>query len=128
MSRREVIQTSAAPAAIGPYSQAVATDTLVFTAGQIALDPGSGRLLGEGDAAAETEQVLRNLEAVLKAAGSSLGQVLRCDVFLADMKDFQAVNAVYGCWFQKAPPARVTTQAAGLPRDARVEIAAIALR
>jgi 2-iminobutanoate/2-iminopropanoate deaminase len=98
----------------------------VFTAGQIALDPVTGALVGGGAVAAETEQVLRNLAAVLAAAGSGLDHVVRCDVFLADLEDFAAMNAAYGRAFPAAPPARVTVQAARLPRDARVEIAAIA--
>jgi 2-iminobutanoate/2-iminopropanoate deaminase len=126
---RRIVSTEAAPKAIGPYSQAVVTQGLmglVFTAGQIALDPASGALVGGGDAGREAERVLKNIEAVLAAAGSSLELVVRCDVFLADLADFGAVNEVYGRFFPSNPPARVTTQAARLPKDARVEIAAIA--
>jgi 2-iminobutanoate/2-iminopropanoate deaminase len=126
---RRTVSTSAAPRAIGPYSQAVVAGDLVFTAGQIALDPATGALVGGGDAARETERVLKNLEAVLHEAGSSLEQVLRCDVFLADLSDFGAMNEAYGRFFPaSSPPARVTVQAARLPKDARVEIAAIAVR
>jgi 2-iminobutanoate/2-iminopropanoate deaminase len=123
---RRVVATSEAPAAIGPYSQGVVAGGFVFTAGQIALDPATGGLVGGGGVAAETEQVLRNLAAVLTAAGSGLEHVVRCDVYLADLEDFAAMNAAYARAFPGAPPARVTVQAARLPRDARVEIAAIA--
>ena len=127
MSARTVVATPNAPAAIGPYSQGIVAAGLVFTAGQVALDPRTGTLVGGGDVARETEQVLANLEAVLVAAGSDLARVVRCDVFLADLADFAAMNAVYARRFPGAPPARVTVQAARLPKDARVEIAAIAL-
>jgi 2-iminobutanoate/2-iminopropanoate deaminase len=128
MSERHSVSTTAAPAAIGPYSQAIVAGGFVFTAGQIALDPGSGRLVGEGDAAKEAEQVLANLEAVLAAAGTTLARAVRCDVYLADLGDFVRVNEVYGRRFPVEPPARVTTQASALPRGARVEIAVIAAR
>jgi 2-iminobutanoate/2-iminopropanoate deaminase len=121
-----VVHTEGAPRAIGPYSQAIRAAGFVFTAGQIALDPATGAMAGEGDVARETEQVLRNLCAVLEAAGTSLGRAVRCDVYLADLADFAAMNEVYARWFPAAPPARTTVQAACLPRDARVEIAAIA--
>ncbi len=125
---RRVVATEGAPAAIGPYSQAIVYGGIVYTAGQIALDPDdlSGPLVGAGDVAAETEQVLQNLTKVLHAAGTGMGSVLRCDVFLADMGDFDAMNAVYARHMPEDPPARTTVQAAGLPRGARVEIAAIA--
>jgi len=132
MNERSIVSTPGAPKAIGPYSQAVALPGgtafggLVFTAGQIALDPATGALVGGGDAARETERVLKNIEAILTAAGSGLERIVRCDVFLADLADFGAVNDVYGRFFPSDPPARVTTQAARLPKDARVEIAAIA--
>ena len=126
--KREIVATEKAPAAIGPYSQATALGGLVFTAGQVALDPSSGEIVGGGDVARETEQVLRNLRAVLEAAGSSMTQVLRCDVFLEDMSDFGAMNAVYERHFDADPPARITVEAAALPRGVRVEIAAIAAR
>lgn len=127
MNARTVVETPHAPAAIGPYSQGIAAAGFVFTAGQIALDPRSGVLVGGGDAARETEQVLANLQAVLRAAGSDLSRAVRCDVFLADLADFAAVNAVYARHFAAPPPARVTVEAARLPKDARVEIAVIAL-
>lgn len=126
MNDRRIVSTPGAPKAIGPYSQAVAAGGLVFTAGQIALDPATGALVGDGHVGLETERVLRNLEAVLAAAGSGLDLVLRCDVFLADLADFGAMNEVYGRFFGNQPPARVTVQAARLPKDARVEIAAVA--
>jgi 2-iminobutanoate/2-iminopropanoate deaminase len=126
MSDRRPVSTSAAPAAIGPYSQGVVAGGFVFTAGQVALDPRTGALVGGGDVAAETERVIRNLAAVLSAAGSSLDRVVRCDVYLADLSDFGAFNAAYARAFPSDPPARVTVQAARLPKEARVEIAAIA--
>ena len=126
MTDRILVSTNRAPRAIGPYSQAVVSAGLVFTAGQIALDPATGALVGGGDTARETERVLKNLEAVLTEAGSGLDRVVRCDVFLADLKDFGAMNEAYGRFFPQDPPARVTVEAARLPKDARVEIAAIA--
>lgn len=126
MTDRRIVSTPAAPKAIGPYSQGVIAGGLVFTAGQIALDPATGALVGGGDVALETERALKNLEAVLQAAGSGLDLALRCDVFLANLADFGSMNEVYGRFFASSPPARVTVQAARLPKDARVEIAAIA--
>jgi 2-iminobutanoate/2-iminopropanoate deaminase len=124
---RERIQTSDAPAAIGPYSQAIVSGTLVFASGQIALDPASGQLV-EGDVRAQTRQSLHNLAAVLEAAGSSLGQVVKTTVFLVAMADFTAMNEVYGEFFASDPPARSTVAVAELPKNARVEIEAVALR
>lgn len=126
MAALERIHTEGAPAAIGPYSQAIAHGELVFTAGQIPLDPASMQLV-EGDVAAQTERVLQNLSAVLESAGASLQSVVKTTVFLADMDDFGAVNEVYGRWFGDHAPARSTVQVARLPRDARVEIEAIAV-
>ena len=123
---RSVVSTGDAPQAIGPYSQAIALEGLVFCSGQIPLTP-QGTLV-DGDIAAQTRQVLTNLKHVLEAAGSSLEQVLKTTVFLADMADFQAMNAVYGEFFSAELPARSTVQVARLPRDARVEIEAIAQR
>jgi 2-iminobutanoate/2-iminopropanoate deaminase len=123
---KQIVRTSNAPAAIGPYSQAVKAGGLVFASGQIPIDPQTGEFV-PGGIAEQTEQVLRNLKAVLKAAGSSLDQVVKTTVFLADMNDFAAMNEVYGRYFSEdAPPARATVQAARLPRDARVEIEVIA--
>ena len=126
MAALEKVQTGGAPAAIGPYSQAIAHGGLVFTAGQIPLDPASMQLV-EGDVAAQTERVMQNLSAVLEAAGASLASVIKTVVFLSDMDDFAAMNEVYGRWFGEHAPARSTVQVARLPRDARVEIECIAV-
>ena len=123
---REIIKTESAPAAIGPYSQAVRVGNLVFASGQIPIDPKTGEFVA-GGVAEQTEQVMRNLAAVLEAAGSGLDHIIKTTVFLADMNDFAAMNEVYGRYFKENPPARATVQAARLPRDARVEIEAIAL-
>lgn len=123
---RQIVHTDQAPAAIGPYSQAVRAGQFVFTAGQIGLDPTTGQLVAD-DVAAQTRQVMANLAAVLAAAGSNLGQVVKTTIFLTDMADFAAVNAVYGEFFPAEPPARSTVAVAALPRGARVEIEAIAL-
>lgn len=123
---KEVIATDQAPAAVGPYSQAVKIGNLVFTAGQVGLDPATGKLV-EGDITAQVNQVLRNLQAVLAAAGSSLDQVVKTTVFLQNMADFAALNAEYARFFSTTPPARSTFQVAGLPLGALVEIEAIAL-
>lgn len=123
---RQVIQTADAPAALGPYSQAIVFGDLVFCSGQIPLRPDG--VQEQGEISEQTRQVLTNLKAVLEAAGSSLEQVLKTTVFLADMNDFAAMNAVYGEFFSTEPPARSTIQVARLPRDARVEIEAIAAR
>jgi 2-iminobutanoate/2-iminopropanoate deaminase len=124
---REIITTEAAPQAIGPYSQAVSLGDFIFTSGQIPIDPKTGVFV-EGGIAEQTEQVLRNLAEVLRAAGTSLEGVVKTTVFLADMNDFAAMNEVYGRYFSNEPPARSTVEAARLPRDARVEIDAIAVR
>jgi 2-iminobutanoate/2-iminopropanoate deaminase len=123
---REVIATKEAPQAIGPYSQAIKANGLVFISGQIAMDPASGQLVA-GDVAAQTERVLKNLEAILKAAGSGLERVVRTTVFLKNMGDFGAMNEVYGRYWKSAPPARSTVEVARLPRDVAVEIDVIAL-
>jgi 2-iminobutanoate/2-iminopropanoate deaminase len=123
---REIIRTTDAPQAIGPYSQAVRAAGFVFASGQIPTDPATGQFVS-GGVAEQTEQVLRNLSAVLEAAGTSLGRVVKTTVFLADMNDFAAMNEVYGRYFKEDAPARATVEAARLPRDARVEIEAIAL-
>jgi len=121
------ITTTDAPAAIGPYSQAVVAGGFLFTSGQIALDPASGEMVGGGDVVAEAEQAAANLRAVLAAAGCKPTDVVKCTVFLADMADFARVNEVYARLFQgDAPPARSCVAAAGLPKGARVEIEAIA--
>ena len=126
MAEREIVHTDQAPAAVGPYSQAVKADDVLYCSGQIPLDPATGERVGGGDVAKETVQVLDNLKAVLEAGGSSLAQVLRCEVFLADLADFAVVNEIYGRYFAQRPPARITVQVARLPLDVRVEIAAIA--
>jgi 2-iminobutanoate/2-iminopropanoate deaminase len=128
---RSIVRTSAAPAAIGPYSQAVVVPIgegrrMMFCSGQIPLDPATGVMV-EGDVEVQTRQVLDNLSAVLAAAGGSFADVVKTTIFLADMGDFQVVNAVYAERFASDPPARATVQAAKLPRDARVEIDAIAV-
>ena len=125
MKRR--IQTLQAPQAIGPYSQAIEANGLVFASGQIAIDPATGQFV-EGGIAEQTEQVLKNLRALLEAAGSGLDLVVKTTVFLASMDEFASMNEIYGRFFTDEPPARATLQAARLPRDARVEIEAIALK
>lgn len=120
------IQTSSAPAAIGPYSQAIVCGELVYTSGQIALDPASGELVGD-DIGAQTHRVLQNLQAVLSSAGASLSSVIKTTVFLTHMSDFQAMNAIYAGYFEGLAPARSTVAVAELPRKARVEIECIAL-
>jgi 2-iminobutanoate/2-iminopropanoate deaminase len=122
-----VVATDAAPKAIGPYSQGITTDGLVFTAGQVALDPKSGELVGT-TTAQQTEQVFKNLAAVLTAAGTNLGNVVKTTVYLADMADFAQMNEVYAKHFGTHKPARSTVQAAGLPKAALVEIDVIALK
>ena len=123
---REPVQTDKAPAAIGPYSQAIRAGGFVFASGQIPIDPATGEFV-QGGIAEQTEQVLKNLAALLEAAGSGLDKVVKTTVFLADMKEFAQMNEVYAKYFTAAPPARATVAVAGLPRDARVEIEAIAL-
>lgn len=123
---KEIISTENAPGAIGPYSQAVKTNGMVFCSGQIPIDVATGEFVSE-DVAEQTDQVLKNLSAVLEAAGTSLNNVVKTTVFLADMSDFAAMNEVYAKYFSENKPARATVQAAGLPRGARVEIECIAV-
>lgn len=125
MPSKIIVQTDNAPAAIGPYSQAVKVGEMLFTSGQIPLLP-NGELL-EGDIQAQTRQVLTNLQAVLEAAGSSLEQVVKCTCFLSDMNNFAAMNGVYGEFFAANPPARSAVEVARLPKDVLIEIEAIAL-
>jgi 2-iminobutanoate/2-iminopropanoate deaminase len=125
MAAHRTIQTGNAPAAIGPYSQGTVSAGLVFTAGQIALDPATGQLV-EGDVAAQTERVLLNLVGVLGAAGASWGDVLKTTVYLRHMADFPVVNEIFGRALGAARPARTTVEVSGLPRGALVEIEAIA--
>ncbi len=122
---REVIATEHAPKAIGPYSQAILANGFIFLSGQTPLDPATQQMV-TGGIAEQTERVMKNLEAILKAAGSSLDKVVRCGVFLKDMNDFAVMNEVYGRFFRSNPPARTTVQAARLPKDSLVEIDAIA--
>jgi 2-iminobutanoate/2-iminopropanoate deaminase len=126
MPKPERIQTGGAPAAIGPYSQATRLGDLVFTAGQIPLDPSTMEVVGGDDVGAQTERVLESLQAILIEAGGSLDTVLKTTVFLKDMNDFAAMNEVYGRYFSRHKPARSTVEVARLPRDVRVEIEAVA--
>jgi 2-iminobutanoate/2-iminopropanoate deaminase len=123
---KKTVQTDKAPKAIGPYSQAIAAGGFLFCSGQIPLDPATGELV-QGTIEDQTRQVLRNLGAVLEAAGSSYDDVVKATVFLQDMNDFSRMNAVYGEFFKAPHPARAAVQAARLPRDVRIEIEAIAL-
>jgi 2-iminobutanoate/2-iminopropanoate deaminase len=123
---REAIATNDGPKAIGPYSQAIRANGLLFLSGQIALDPATQQLIS-GDVAAQTDRVLQNLAGILKAAGSSLQQVVKTTVFLKNMSEFTAMNEVYGRYFTEAPPARSTVEVARLPKDVLVEIDVIAL-
>lgn len=122
---KQVISTPNAPAAIGPYSQAVRAGNLVFVSGQIPLDPATGQLVG-GDIGVQTEQVLENLAAILEAAGSSLAQVVKATVYLRDLGEFGRMNEVYAKFFGENPPARATVQVARLPREAALEIDVVA--
>jgi 2-iminobutanoate/2-iminopropanoate deaminase len=125
MSKLERVHTASAPQAIGPYSQAIGSGGFVFTAGQIPLDPATGELVA-GDIAVQTERVLRNLGAILDAAGSAPDRVVKTTIYLKDLSDFAAVNEVYGRFFGEHRPARSTVEVARLPKDCRVEIDAIA--
>jgi 2-iminobutanoate/2-iminopropanoate deaminase len=122
---REPLSTPNAPAAIGPYSQAIRAGDFLFVSGQIPLDPATGTLI-QGDIAEQTHRVLRNLAAILEAAGASFHHVVKTTVYLADMSEFAAMNEIYGTYFPAPAPARATVQAARLPRDVRVEIDVIA--
>lgn len=124
---KRILSTSHAPAAIGPYSQAVEAGGMVFLSGQIPLDPTTGAMV-EGDVAAQAERVMQNLEAVLAAAGLTFAHVVRCTIYLTNLGDFATVNEVYGKRFPAEPPARATVQVAALPKGAQVEIDAIAVR
>jgi 2-iminobutanoate/2-iminopropanoate deaminase len=126
MPTRTVVQAESAPKAIGPYSQAIVANGFVFCSGQIPLDPASGNIV-EGGVEAQTHQVLKNLSAVLQAAGSDLKHVVKTTVYLQSMNDFAAMNGVFGTYFTENPPGRATVEVAKLPRGALVEIEAIAL-
>jgi 2-iminobutanoate/2-iminopropanoate deaminase len=123
---KTIVSTDKAPAAIGPYSQATRAGNLVFCSGQIAIDRKTGELMGQFDVAEQTRQVLDNLQAVLEAAGAKLSDVVRTTIYLADLRDFATVNAIYAERFGEDPPARATVEVARLPKDAKVEIDAIA--
>ena len=123
---RERVQTDGAPKAIGPYSQAIKANGLVFCSGQVALDPATGQVI-EGGIREQTDRVLKNLKAVLEAAGSSLDQALKTTVFLANLGDFEEMNKIYGDFFNEPPPARSTVQASRLPKDVLIEVDVIAL-
>lgn len=123
---RDVIATKDGPQAIGPYSQAIRANGLVFVSGQVAIDPVNQQVIG-GDAATQTDRVLKNLSAILNAAGSNLEKVVRSTVFLKNMGDFTAMNEVYGRYFKSEPPARSTVEVSRLPKDVLVEIDMIAL-
>ena len=125
MGIRQAVATDKAPKAIGPYSQGIRSGNLLFVSGQVPIDPATGNII-EGDIKTQTDRVMRNLTAILEAAGGTMDNVLRCTVYLADMNDFAAMNEVYGSYFSQPAPARATIQAVRLPKDARVEIDVIA--
>ena len=125
-SIRSIISTDKAPGAIGPYSQAVKTASMVFVSGQLALDPATGNLIND-DIKSETRQAVENLKNILEAAGSSLEKVIKTTLFIKNMSDFPVINEVYGQFFQHDPPARACVEVARLPKDANFEIEAVAL-
>ena len=124
--KKEIISTKDAPAAIGPYSQAIKAAGMIFISGQIPLNPASGEIAG-ASIEAQTKRVMKNLEAVLKAAGSDLDKVIKTTIYLTDLSDFAVVNEIYGSYFNESPPARATVEVSGLPKGVKVEIDAIAL-
>lgn len=126
MKGKEVVATNKAPAAIGPYSQAIRIGNLIFTSGQIPLDPATGRIV-DGGAAEQTARVMANLQAVLAAAGAGLEDVVKTTVYIKDMNDFNIINEVYGSYFPQEPPARSCVEVARLPKDVLVEIEAVAV-
>jgi len=127
MRSRKIVRTEKAPAAVGPYSQGVVAEGVLFTAMQIPLDPTTGTIVGPDDTAAQARRVLENVKAIVEAAGSSLDQVVKVSVYLQDIADFAAVNAVYAEYFPQDAPARAAMAVAALPRGARVAMEAIAL-
>ena len=124
--KREIVRTDKAPKAIGPYSQAIRTETMIYTAGQTGLNPATGELIGN-TVEEQTRQVLINLQNVIEAAGSTLAHVVKTTVFLKDMNDFSKMNAIYAEFFGQNPPARSTVAVAGLPKGGLVEIEAVVL-
>jgi len=124
---KEIISTSLAPSAIGPYSQAVRADNLVFVSGQIPIDPATGKLIDDNTTQAQTRRVLQNLIAIVMAAGGSIDSIVKTTVYLRDMNDFAEMNAAYAEFFRMRPPARATIEAARLPRDVSIEIDCIAV-
>lgn len=124
--KRQIVQTDSAPGAVGPYSQGTRTDQMVFTAGQLPLDPTTGKIV-EGDIQDQTRQSLKNLQAVLEAAGAGLDSVMKTTVFLQDMGEFKLMNEIYAEFFSDNPPARSAVEVAALPLGARVEVEAIGL-
>lgn len=118
---RKIISTTQAPAAIGPYSQGIATNNLLFVSGQLPIDPTSGKMI-EGDIGAKTQQILKNATAIAEEAGTDLNRVIKTTIFLTDLADFQEVNSAYGAFFPEAPPARSTVQVAALPLGSNIEI------
>ena len=124
---KKIINTTKAPAAVGPYSQAVESKGILFVSGQLGVDPGTGRMV-EGGIREQTRRLLENMKTVLLAAGYNLDDVVKCTVYLKDIGDFQAMNEVYATFFEKDPPARAAFQVAALPLDALVEIEAVAVR
>ena len=123
---RRIVSTEKAPEAIGPYSQAVKTGSMVFTSGQLAIDPGTGNMV-VGDIASETQQAMQNLSCVLEAAGSSMDRIVKATLFIKDMNDFPIINEVYAAFFSEEPPARSCVEVSRLPKDANIEIEAVAL-
>jgi 2-iminobutanoate/2-iminopropanoate deaminase len=123
---KQIVSTNGAPAAIGPYSQAIRSGGMLFSAGQIALDPRTGQLIGD-DIAAQTRRVLENLSAILRAEHLNFGHVVKTTIFLTNMNDFQTVNEIYGTYFRQNPPARSTIGVASLPKSAKIEIEMIAM-
>lgn len=118
---RKIISTDQAPAAIGPYSQGIATNNLLFVSGQLPIDPTSGKMI-DGDIGAKTQQILKNATAIAEEAGTDLNRVIKTTIFLTDLADFQEVNTAYGAFFPEAPPARSTVQVAALPLGSNIEI------
>lgn len=124
----DIVETEAAPAAIGPYSQAVFAGNFLFTSGQIALDPFTGQMVGQGDVRAQTQKAMANLRGVIEAAGFVMSDLVKCTIYLVDMNDFSTVNEVYALALGSHRPARATVEVSRLPKDALVEIDAVALK